>query len=96
MPLFRYKAIGNSGEPIEGEMQSPDEATVIERLHDLGHVPIRAWPASARAAKNAGPFKILSRRRGLTDAERTTVTRELATLVHAGVSLDRSLKSYGT
>ena len=42
MATFRYKAVSQSGEVVEGELDGSDKAAVIERLHQQGHTPIRA------------------------------------------------------
>ena len=54
MPLFHYKAVSATGEMLEGEMTAPSESAVIERLHDMGHIPVRAESADRRRGGFAG------------------------------------------
>lgn len=87
MPRYAYKAVRPDGEAIEGEMEAPDEAAVIQRLQQDGLIPLQA--------RRAGGLRdSLTRRRvpGLTAKEIGILTRELATLLEAGLTLDRSLQ----
>ncbi len=90
MPLFRYKAVSATGEMLEGEMTAPSESAVIERLHDMGHIPVRAEFADRRRAGFAG-FGFLRGKR-VSDNHVGLVARELATLIKAGLPLDRCLE----
>jgi len=88
MPLYRYKAITPDGKVSEGEMEAASEAAVIARLREIGYLPVQARPVT-------GDYQGSGRRSGLgrslSQAQVTTLTRELARLIGAGVSLDRSL-----
>ncbi|HYD31118.1 MAG TPA: type II secretion system F family protein [Azospirillaceae bacterium] len=97
MALYRYKAVTAGGEVVEGEIDAPDRAGVIDRLHGLGYVPIRAEVAApsraATPARRRPPFaRSLFARRRMTRRDVMVLTRSLATLVGAGVPLDRSLQ----
>ncbi|MGQ0658443.1 MAG: type II secretion system F family protein [Chromatiales bacterium] len=89
MPLYVYKAVSQTGEIIEGELDAPNQKAVVELLHTQGHVPIRADEvgSQARRAARAGL------RRGHRISERTLaeLTRQLAVLLTAGLELDRAL-----
>ena len=87
MPRFRYQAMAADGELVEGEIEARDHATAIKQIQVLGHTPIRA--EELRGAVRS-PIRILRRRRGRLDLAR--FTRDLATLLKAGVSLERSLE----
>jgi len=93
MPLFQYKAVTPSGEVLEGAMDAASQKGVIERLRDMGYTPIRAVEAggagAAVARREASPRAF---RRGITQDEVGVVTREIATLLNAGLPLDRSLE----
>ncbi len=88
MPLYRYKAITPSGETVEGEMEAADEAAVIAYIKDKGQLPVRAEQVSEKHVSDSG---LLTRRGMVSRAQLTILTRELARLIGAGVSLDRSL-----
>ncbi len=91
MPLFRYKAVAPSGELVEAETEASDRAAVAEQLKSLGHLPI-----SIEARGKARLAALLSRdlfgTRPLSQKDLTSITRELATLLQAGLTLERSLE----
>jgi general secretion pathway protein F len=90
MPQFRYVAVEGSSAPVEGRMEAVNKAAVIDRLHALGHTPIRvdqlaASPfASLDLAALFGPRRMPARQLAL-------LTSQLATLLHAGLALDGAL-----
>jgi general secretion pathway protein F len=88
MPSFLYKAVRVDGEAVEGEMEAADEEAVIRHLQQDGLIPIHA----RRAGGLRGQLTLGSRKQGLTAKEIGIVTRELATLLEAGLTLDRSLQ----
>lgn len=91
MPTFRYKAVTDSGSVLEGEMDAPSQSVVIERLHELGHLPIRADEIKG-PSRGAWLTRDLFGGRGVSRKDVTLATRELATLLEAGLPLDRSLE----
>jgi len=88
MPRFHYKAVRMDGEPVEGEVEAPDEAAVIRQLQQEGLIPLSARPAGGLRDQ------IFSNRRTqhIKIKEIGNLTRELATLLEAGLTLDRSLQ----
>ncbi len=91
MPLFRYKAVDQVGEVVDGEMEASSQSEVIDRLHDLGHVPIRA-DAVAGASLGGLLRKDVFGARRIARRDVASLTRELATLLNAGLPLDQSLE----
>ncbi len=91
MPQFRYKAISATGETLEGEMEAPDQAAVVQRLQSAGHLPISTDSAAAAGAGSVLSRDLFARRRA-NRRDVQMLTRELATLVHAGLPLDRSFE----
>ncbi len=87
MPKFFYKAVKFDGESVEGEIEAPDEATVIRQLQGEGLIPIET-----RTTKSLRSKLGRVRRRRLSQKEIGILTRELATLLEAGMTLDRSLQ----
>jgi general secretion pathway protein F len=75
------------GEAIEGELDAADEATVIRHLQQEGLIPIEARRAGGLRAQLTR-----SRSHVLTTKEIGVMTRELATLLESGLTLDRSLQ----
>jgi general secretion pathway protein F len=91
MPTYRYKAVGPSGDVIAGEMEAANQSAVVERLQELGHLPVRADEVKEGAAAGWLTRDLFAHRRVPRKAV-GLVTRELATLLGAGVPLDRSLE----
>ena len=97
MAFFQYKAVTPAGEVQEGVLEAGSTQSAVARLQEMGLIPIRAEEAGAAKAATAAttgsglrlPF--LSRNRvGQNDI--MIVTRELATLLKAGLPLDRSFE----
>ena len=88
MPVFRYKALTAGGEAFEGEMEARDPLTVSRKLHDLGHIPI--W-AEAGGSRKSGGFSWRPGRR-LRRKPLAYFTAELATLLEAGLPMERALQ----
>ena len=87
MPLFEYKAVAPSGETLTGEMDAPSADLVIARLQEAGNIPV-----SAREVGAGFRLETLFRgKRGLSQREIGDLTQQLATLLSAGLPLDRSL-----
>lgn len=87
MPKFYFKAVKFDGEAVEGELEAPDEATVVRQLQSQGLIPIQTRTNRSLVDKLG-----TSRRRRMSQKEIGVITRELATLLEAGLTLDRSLQ----
>ncbi len=90
MPLYRYKAVAPTGEAQEGEMDGLGQSTVIERLQAMGLIPIKVEEATAASATGSA-WKTLLRKKAVTQADIAVFTQEMATLLRAGLPLDRAL-----
>ena len=87
MAMFEYKAVSPAGETLTGEMEAPSQDLVIARLQEMGNIPV-----SAREVGSGLRLGSLFRgRRGLNQREIGDMTQQLATLLAAGLPLDRSL-----
>ncbi len=91
MPIYHYKAASRDGEVLQGQMEAESQQAVVRWLYGQGHIPIRAeeakWPATASRNLND-----ILRRRRLTHRDISELTLELATLLEAGVSVDKALE----
>ena len=89
MPLFEYKAVFPSGETVRGTMEAASEDGVIAKLQEGGNIPLSA----NEAGKGGFNFDLLSlKRRGMNSREVGQFTQQIATLLGAGLPLDRSLQ----
>ena len=100
MPVFRYRAVNPAGDLAVGELEAANEGEIVDRLRDQGMLPMQVAPtnggAPARAA-GAGRPRARERRKWFTPKTVTSdnllaMTRELATLLRAGLPLDRALE----
>ena len=88
MLAFEYKAATSAGEVVNGVLAGTSRAHVIEQLQALGHVPIRVQES---AAKKEAKRRLQWRRDRITSDDVGDLTRELSTLLKAGLPLDRAL-----
>ena len=90
MARFRFKAATAAGDVLEGEVEAASRGSALEQLRRKGQLPIRVEPLIGTAASR--PIRTTGRRTNrLPPREVTLLTRELATLLKAGLPLDRSL-----
>ncbi|TMH03246.1 MAG: type II secretion system F family protein [Betaproteobacteria bacterium] len=97
MALYRYKAVNAAGDVAAGELDAANEAEIVDRLRDQGLMPMRV--EAALGARSASAPAAASPRKPGWFAPRTVtrdnvlaLTRELATLLRAGLPLDRALE----
>jgi general secretion pathway protein F len=95
MPFYQYKAVSPAGEVQEGVLEASSTPAAIARLQEMGLIPIRATEAGGgkAGAPAAAARRPLFRRAGAVRQEDIgIVTRELATLLRAGLPLDRAFE----
>ena len=88
MPGFQYKAVRADGEVVQGTLEGSDRKQVVEQLHALGQTPIRIDEAALPVSSGR---KRRGRKRRLSEEQIANATRELSTLLRAGLPLDRAL-----
>ncbi|MGH8593793.1 MAG: type II secretion system F family protein [Gammaproteobacteria bacterium] len=92
MPLYVYKAITTEGKIVEGQLEGSDQRDVVQRLHALGHTPIRAQEATQAMPRRVVDFlPWVTRKDRPSRHDMLAITRQLATLLSAGLELDRCL-----
>ena len=96
MALFRYRAVNAAGDVAAGELDAANEAEIVDRLRDQGLMPMKVEAALAgKTMSTAGPALRRSRwfeSRTVTRDQVLGITRELATLLRAGLPLDRAME----
>lgn len=100
MPLYQYKAVTPGGETQEGVLDAATHAAIIAHIKSLGLIPIRATEVGAAVAEQSSspPARTLFQSsrarhsRNISQDDLAIITRELATLLKAGLPLDRSLE----
>ncbi|MCK4649170.1 type II secretion system F family protein [bacterium] len=86
MPSYTYKARDKSGLVVSGTKEAPNERVVADRLSDLGYYII-----SVSLEKEAPEARLFTRRKKVTTQNIVTFTRQLATMIRAGMTFTVSL-----
>lgn len=100
MAQFAYKAMDRGGKEIKGMIEAATEDIVIERLRGMGYYPTEVKRQKAAAATQADLFELPGIKHIVKALNRGKVagkhmmafTRQLATLIGAGLPLLRSLR----
>lgn len=90
MTLYEFKAISAGGEVTEGELEAPDEASLVGMLQADGLIPVRVAPVKGGLKLRLKPTRKSGQQ--ITQKQITLLTRELASLLESGLTLDRSLQ----
>lgn len=97
MARFQFRALDGKGETVEGEIEAGDQQAVVEQLRQRQQIPLAIHPAGAAPLTGGGS----SLRRwleqpvlgggGMRQRDVAVLTRELSTLLNAGLTVDQSL-----
>tara|TARA_Y100000588_G_scaffold265727_1_gene280488 strand:- start:779 stop:1993 length:1215 start_codon:yes stop_codon:yes gene_type:complete len=90
MKRFSYTALDADGQRTEGEMDATDESTIIDNLQASGYLPISTNEVRSKSSQRR--FNILPSNR-ITNVDVHNVTRDLATMLNAGVPLAHALST---
>jgi general secretion pathway protein F len=90
MPIFVYRAVTESNEIVEGEMEASGRGVVIERLRGLGQLPLYATEIQSTTQLVKVSRGLFARR--ISSRDVFLMTHELATLLKAGIELDRAFE----
>jgi general secretion pathway protein F len=96
MPLYSYRAVSPAGDVSSGQLEAANESEIVDRLRDQGLLPMQIAQALGAAATGERASK--PPRASWFAPKRVTrdnvlgITRELATLLRAGLPLDRALE----
>lgn len=89
MAAFEYVALNEKGKQQKGVLEGDSARQVRQQLRDKGWMPISVDITKAKS--KSGSF--LKRGPGLSMPELALLTRQLATLIGAGLPIDESLKA---
>lgn len=94
MPKYAYEALDKGGKQVRGTIDASNEEIIIEKLRDMGYYPLRVTPSKEKSAANAD-ISALPGLKWFFHRVKTkhvmTFTRQLATLIDAGLPIMRSL-----
>lgn len=96
MPTFSYIAVDGSGQQITGQVDAKDQAAAAAQIKQQGYFPTRISQGGGGGAA-AAPVKQAKKKTGGTVKSKvlTVFTRQLATLISAGLPLLRALRTLG-
>jgi general secretion pathway protein F len=88
--VFAYRAADQRGQTIDGVMDAPDARAVVERLQRDAYFPIKISAQESRRRLLGLAWPARGRRR-IPARDLVALTQQLATLLEAGLPLDRAL-----
>ncbi|MCB1875238.1 MAG: type II secretion system F family protein [Chromatiales bacterium] len=90
MARFQYRAIGTDGEIRDGELEGVSENDAVEQINRMGLLPLEVGRSTQSAGGRKSHRRLFSKER-IRRADLVHLTGELATLLDAGLPLDRAL-----
>ena len=87
MPVFKYKAINNQGNTVDGTVDAESVKTANDKLKRDGFYPSSIDEIQK---EQGGKFSLFQ---GVSTAELAISTRQFSTLISAGLPLEASLST---
>jgi general secretion pathway protein F len=88
MGAFEYTALDNAGRETQGVIEGDTPKHVRQLLRERALLPVTVAEVARKEAKRQGGFGL---RRGISASDLSLLTRQLATLVKAGLPLEEAL-----
>lgn len=89
MGAFNYEALSDDGKHQKGVLIADTERQVRQKLRDQGLTPLEVTTVSKRATRKFRSFTLTTKR--VSHADLALITRQMATLLSAGIPLDEVL-----
>jgi general secretion pathway protein F len=94
MPVYEYRGLNSSGKSLKGILDADSDVAAREKLRSSGIFPVEVKEALSKSkGLPSGPGSMVRLVRGVKPGEVSVMTRQLSTLLGAGVPLVRSLDS---
>ena len=93
MAAFEYEALDAAGKRTKGLLSADSEAAARKELRRRRLAPLSIARASERS--ESGVLKTLFKPKGLSEEDLTGVTRQLATLIDAGMPIEEAVGLIG-
>jgi general secretion pathway protein F len=94
MPVYEYRGLNSSGKTLKGILDADSDVAAREKLRSSGIFPVEVKEALSKSkGLPSGPGSMVRLLRGVKPGEVSVMTRQLSTLLGAGVPLVRSLES---
>ncbi|MAD44019.1 MAG: type II secretion system protein GspF [Oceanospirillaceae bacterium] len=92
MGAFVYQAVDQKGKQQKGVLEADSARQVRQQLREKGWMPLSVEQTSQKE-KSAGGLSLFNRSPKLSVQELALITRQLATLIAAGLPIDESLRA---
>ena len=89
MPIYKYKARDKYGKAVTGTMEAPNYEKLGLQLYGLGYIPVFLEEARGEAIA----LSLIEKYKRVKTEHLFFFTRQLATMLNAGIPLSRSLES---
>ncbi len=89
MGAFDYKAVDSSGKPVQGVLEGDNARQVRQMLRERHLLPLEVTEVAEKEKKR----RKLGFRKGISATDLALFTRQLATLVRAGLPLEEALRA---
>ncbi|MDB2386780.1 type II secretion system inner membrane protein GspF [Shewanella sp.] len=93
MPAFEYKALDKTGKQQKGVVEADTARHARGQLRELRLMPLEIVPVVEKERKAKGGESFF--KRGISVSELALITRQIATLVAAGLPIEEALKAVG-
>lgn len=91
MPAFEFVSVDTDGRKQKGVLEADSARQVRQQLRDKGWVPVSVEPAASEHQKEKTGVSFL--RGGMSAYELALITRQLATLIQAGIPIEETLRA---
>ena len=91
MPAFEYQALNEKGRQKKGVLEGDSARQIRQQLRDKNWTPLNIEMASEKQANQ--PFSRLFSATSISASDLALITRQLATLIQAGLSVDEALRA---
>jgi general secretion pathway protein F len=93
MAAFEYQALDALGHAVKGVIEGDAERQVRATLREKGLTPLRVDVIGQGTEAKRGGRRTFSLRRGIPGSELALITRQFATLIHAGLTIEECLNA---
>jgi general secretion pathway protein F len=90
MAAFRFEAFNQQGKTSQGVVDADSLRLARVRLRDMGLIPIKVDPLSEQVDRQKSSVPLFNRSR-VSNYDQSQVTRQLSTLLNAGLNVEQSL-----
>jgi len=91
MPYFAYKGRNAGGEQVQGVLEGGDSGAVATQLFNTGITPVEISPSRSAPSKSVDDMLKRLMRPGIADEDILLFSRQMYTLLKAGVPIMRAL-----